>query len=284
MPSTCNHPFTPHRNRTMKHIAIYCVNYQSYESLGNYLNSIDTAMEGINGSMKLSVLVADNTTPAVAIDYQPRHFVLKIFPTGENKGYFGAIRFLMETVNPQDFEYSVVSNVDVLMEKDFFMKLYRLTTDIQIGWIAPQIYSYAEQRDRNPKIMHRYVRRKLQVMRMLFRCPPLYNLYTHSVYKSKKLVHHDPGEIYAGHGSFIILTQQYFRRCGIIDYPVFLFCEEIYLGEQCCQHGLKVIYDPTLRVTDAEHASTSTFKRSKYCQYNYKALSYILDTYYQTMH
>jgi hypothetical protein len=61
---------------------------------------------------------------------------------------------------------------------------------------------------------------------------------------------------------------------------MFLFCEEIYLGEQCRENGLKVLYEPTIQVSDAEHASTSTFKRSKYCKLNFKAVSYILDTYY----
>ena len=105
-------------------------------------------------------------------------------------------------------------------------------------------------------------------------------VYNHTLYKSKKLVSHQRGEIYAGHGSFIILTKRFFEACGIITYPVFLFCEEIYLGELCQQHGLKVVYEPNICVTDAEHASTSSFRRSKYCQFNYQALSYILKTYY----
>jgi len=264
----------------MKQIAIYCVNYQSYDSLHHYLASIDTAAEKARNNATVTVFVADNTVPASPIDYPAVHFTLQVMPTGSNKGYFGAIGYLMEHVTPKDYDYVIISNVDVLVDADFLTTLSTRPADDRVGWLAPQIYSRLEQRDRNPKIMHRYAKRKLQILRFLFSIPPLYNLYTHSAYKTKKLVHHEPGDIYAGHGSFIILTRSYFQQCGIISYPVFLFCEEIYLGEQCRQQQLRVVYAPTLKVTDAEHASTSTFRRSSYCRYNYQALSYILAKYY----
>ena len=261
-------------------IAIYCVNYNSYDSLHQYLASIDKAIEATQSPIELKVIVADNTSPALPVRYTPQHFTLNVLITGGNKGYFGAVRIAMQQVSPADFDYAIISNVDVLLDELFFTKLSDYQTNVKIGWIAPQIYSHLEQRDRNPKILRRYAKRKLQILKIKFRFPLLNWVYNHTLYKSKKLVSHEAGEIYAGHGSFIILTQRFFKAGGTIDYPVFLFCEEIYLGEQCQQLGLKVVYDPTIRVTDAEHASTGTFRRSSYCRYNYDALSYILQTYY----
>ena len=178
------------------------------------------------------------------------------------------------------YDFVIISNVDVVMEEDFFVQLMHTAVDDSTGWIAPQIYADAEHRDRNPKSMRRYAKKKLQVLKIKFRFPLVNWIYNHTLYQSKKLVSHDRGEIYAGHGSFIILTQEFFKRCGIIDYPVFLFCEEIYLGELCQQQHLKVVYEPSIRVNDAEHASTGTFRRGRYCRYNYEALNYILRTYY----
>lgn len=228
----------------------------------------------------MEVIVIDNSVPAEVINYTPKGFVLHTLASGENKGYFGAVNVGMKQFSPMQYDFVIISNVDVVMEEDFFVQLAKMPVNLSLGWIAPQIFSDTEHRDRNPKIMCRYAKRKLQILRFFFSIPPLYNLYTHTAYKSKKLIKHEAGEIYAGHGSFIILTQEYFKRCGIINYPVFLFCEEIYLGEVCQQHGLKVIYEPGIRVNDAEHASTGTFRRSKYCRYNFEALSYILKTYY----
>lgn len=271
----------------MKKIAIYCVNYHSYDSLSCFLASIDKAAEQAVETVSVSVFVADNSVPSSEVDFNPRFFSLLVIPTGKNLGYFGAINAAMKQQAPQTFDYSIISNVDVEIDVDFFAQLYSSLSvegDLQsppsIGWIAPQIYSQVEKRDRNPKIMQRYGKRKLQILKALFRFPMLYNLYTHTLYKSKGLINHEPGEIYAGHGSFIILTQHFFQECGIIDYPVFLFCEEIYLGEQCLSHGLKVIYNPSIKVIDREHASTSSFRRGQYCKYNYDAISYILNKFY----
>lgn len=275
-----NYPTNGIKQLNMETIAIYCVNYKSYDSLHQYLASIDKALEATQSPIELKVIVADNTAPALPVRYTAQHFKLNVLITGGNKGYFRAVRIAMQQINPADFDYSIISNVDVLLDELFFQKISDYQANEKIGWIAPQIYSSLEQRDRNPKILRRYAKRKLQVLKIKFRFPLLDWVYNHTLYKSKKLVSHQPGEIYAGHGSFIILTRQYFQQCGIIDYPVFLFCEEIYLGEQCQQHGLKVVYEPDIRVTDAEHASTGTFRRSSYCRYNYDAISYILSTYY----
>lgn len=266
--------------KTSMKIAIYCVNYNSYDSLTNYLHSIDNAAEMSGSGIDLSVFVADNTVPAKQVVYQPAHFALHILSTAKNLGYFGAVNALMQQYPPVIYDYTIISNVDVLLTDVFFKKLKTVQCNNNIGWIAPQIYSKQEQRDRNPKILQRYSKKKLQILHWLFRFPVLYNLYTHTIYKTKKIAHHQPGCIYAGHGSFIILTKHYFEKCSIIDYPMFLFCEEIYLGEQCRQNGLKVIYNPTIIVNDNEHASTGAFRRSLYCKYNFEATGYIIKTYY----
>ena len=261
-------------------IAIYCVNYHSCDRLVNYLTSIDQAVKNAQGEVAVEVIAVDNSVPAEVISYSPKGFVLHTLASGENKGYFGAVRLGMEQFSPMAYDYVIISNVDVVMDKAFFSQLMGTVVDDKTGWIAPQIYSDAEHRDRNPKIMRRYAKRKLQVLKIKFRFPLVNWIYNHTLYKSKKLMSHERGEIYAGHGSFIILTKRYFEACGIINYPVFLFCEEIYLGELCLKHGVKVVYNPQIRVRDTEHASTGTFRRRKYCRYNYEALSYILKTYY----
>lgn len=265
----------------MKNIAIYCVNYNSYEYLHNYLASIDRALKPVVADVSLTVHVIDNTTPPLSIEYSSDSFILKTLSTNENKGYFGAIRYAMDTYSPNEFDYCIISNVDILLSDDFFVKLNTQAIGTDIGWIAPQIYSDIEQRDRNPKILNRYSKRKLEILRIFFKFPILYNIYTHTAYKRKKLQHHKAGEIYAGHGSMIILTKNYFQKCGIIDYPVFLFCEEIYIAELCRKSNLKVIYNPDIKVTDAEHASTSAFRNSLYCRYNFEAVSYIIKNFYQ---
>ena len=186
----------------------------------------------------------------------------------------------MADVDIKDYDYTIISNVDLTVEEDFFLKLADNTCDENIGWIAPQIWSDLEKRDRNPKILERYSQRKLNILKLFYQFPILDTLYTHTFYRQKKYERHPAGRIYAGHGSFIILTRDYFKRCGKIDYPVFLFCEEIYLAEMCQKAGLNVEYEPSIKVIDTEHASTGKMKHSLYCRCNYEAMQYIIKSFY----
>lgn len=263
----------------MKKIGLYCVTYKSYKEVESFLCSLDNMSYVTN--IDLDVFVCDNTEQNVlAIDYQPINYKLSVTTLNKNIGYFGGITTLMSQFSPYIYDYVIISNVDLSLGEDFFEQLINLQIEDNIGWIAPRIYSKSEQRDKNPKIINRYNKRKLSILKYMFRYHWLYNLYTHSVYKRKKMQKFHMMNIYAGHGSFIILTKEFFNKCGIINYPVFLFCEEIYLGEQCLNNNLKVRYTPCLMVYDSEHVSTSEFKSRQYCRYNYLAISYILNKYY----
>ena len=265
----------------MKTIAIYCVNYHSYDSLYNYLTSIDTAAKLGNSNTRLSVYVADNTVPPTTINYSPQNFTLKILGANDNKGYFGAVRQLMEKFSPYDFDYSIISNVDVLLTKDFITTLSELTVSEETGWLAPAILSETLNFDFNPQALKPYSLCKMQMLRLMFRYPLLLKLkqrILHKYHDIKSLTQQGP--IYAGHGSFIILTKAFFNHCGIINYPIFLYGEEIYLAETCRQNGLLVEYIPQMKVKDIGRVSTGHLSSKTYCQYNYKAIDYLIRTFY----
>ncbi len=262
-----------------KYIAIYCVTFFSYEKLDLYLRSIDNAIN--KEIVELTVFVADNTTHnQKPITYIPQHYQLEVAKIYKNYGYFAAIHLLMQEHSPFNYEYVIVSNVDVQIEEGFFQSLYELKCKNNIGWIAPKIYSTQEKRDKNPQILKRYSKQKLQTLRFLFKHPWLYTLYTQTLYKRKKIFIYTKRNIYAGHGSFIILTRQYFQACGIINYPIFLYGEELYLAENCRIHKLNVDYNPSLVIYDSEHVSTGSLKNDVHCNYNHEALTYILKHYY----
>lgn len=266
----------------MKCIAVFCVNYNSYEFLDSFLCSVDKAAK-YAGDVSVSVFVADNTERNIkAISTNVHNINLKIFAYNENLGYFGAVGRMMDDVPAEDFDYVIISNVDIMIEQDALAKLVsKYDRNNTVGWIAPQIYSEDEHRDRNPKIMARYSLRRLRMLRLMFKYLLLNSVYKKTLYQRKKYQVHDPGEIYSGHGSFIILTNEYFKRCDIIDYPVFLFGEEIYLAEKCRVNGLTVYYDPEIKVVDREHASTSKMPSRFYTKCNVEALSYIIRTFYR---
>lgn len=246
----------------MKKIAVFCVSYCSDHERDLYLSTIRNAAQKASNIVDVDVFVSNNTKE-------------------DNPGYFGAIKRLMQQVDVNNYDYSIISNVDLMLEEDFFQKLADYICSEDTGWIAPQIWSNLEERDRNPKVLNRYSLKKLQILRTFYQFPILDTLYTSTFYKKKKYESHQAGQIYAGHGSFIILTRRFFELCGKIDYPVFLFCEEIYLAEMCRKAGLKVLYEPSLTVKDTEHASTGRMNHGFYCRCNYEAMQYIIKTFYQ---
>lgn len=245
----------------MKRIALFCVSYESDNELEKYLQSVDRAAKKAAELIHLDIFAAKNTKE-------------------NNPGYFGAVSNLMQKAAIETYDYSIISNVDLTIEDDFFIKLAAYEYPENTGWIAPQIWSEKEMRDMNPKITNRYPRKKLQLLRFMHRFPILHAIYSKTLYFRKRNQECKSGYTYAGHGSFIILTKEYFKKCGIINYPIFLFCEEIYLAELCREAGLKVVYNPELRIIDNEHISTGKMPIRVYSRLNYEAVSYILKRFY----
>lgn len=264
----------------MKKIVVFCVIYNSYKEFYDYIKSIEEAVKAAD-DICVDVYVADNTTENIqTIDVSSDYINIVVKQNKKNLGYFGAIRILMEETDCNVYDYLIISNVDVMMVQDTLANLASKKTGNNVGWIAPQIYSLKERRDRNPKILNRYSRHKLTILKLMYEYPLLHILYNVTLYKRKKIASHEAGYIYGGHGSFIILTKEYFKRCGIIDYPIFLFDEEVYLAEMCLRNNLLVEYDPTIKVNDIDHVSTSNMSNGFYNKCNIEAICYILKTFY----
>ena len=245
-------------------IAIFCVSYHSDKERDLYLASIERAAKTAGDKVSVDTFVTNNNDK-------------------DNPGYFGAVKRMMQRNHPVAYDYVIISNVDLTLEKDFFAKLVAYDCAEDTGWIAPQIWSRQENRDLNPKISDRYSHNKLWLLKMIHRLPFMHSIYTKTLYRRKRAQPLNRKFIYAGHGSFIILTKAFFLKNGIIDYPVFLFCEEIYLAELCREAGLKVVYVPRLKIYDNEHISTGKMSVSTYSRLNYKAVSYILKRFYSTI-
>lgn len=265
----------------MKNIAIFCVNFNTYDELSSYVASVENAAKLVVDMVHIDMFIADNTVHDIRpVSLSVEYIDIRVFAFNENLGYFGAINRMMEQTDVASFDFVIVSNVDLRLNVETFTELLKASVPDDVGWIAPQIYSEVEHRDRNPKIVSRYTLSRLKVLRLFYKYPLLNCLYMMTAYRKKKYQQHQTGYIYAGHGSFIILTKQYINKCGIINYPAFLFGEEIYLAEQCLSHQLKVMYVPDIVVFDDEHASTGKMNTHFYNHCNKQAMDYIIKTYY----
>ena len=117
----------------------------------------------------------------------------------------------------------------------------------------------------------------LKKLLVMYKYPILHLIYKNTIYKykSKKISKYKNGSIYAGHGSFMIFTKKAVNSNGFLDFPSFLFGEEIYFGELMKCENLEVVYNQNIVVKDFDHASTSLIRKSKYYKLNYDSLNII---------
>lgn len=266
----------------MTKLALFCVTYNSYDELLSFLDSVSCAVKYCR-DIDVDVFVADNTESEVRNLDNICHdapFSLKIFAYNKNFGYLGAASRMINSLDCSSYDFIAISNVDILLSKDAFSQLLKTPIDDNTGWIAPALLSGVEKRDRNPQAVRRYSLMRLKILKCMFKFPILHCIYCMTFYKRKKFLKYEPMDIYAGHGSFMLFTKKFYRHNPKLDYPIFLYGEEIFFAELCRVSGLKVIYRPNIIIYDEEHVSTSKLKRSFYYKCNYEALDFLIRKFY----
>jgi len=265
----------------MKNVLIVCVNYNSYKELQSFIKSIDDSLYGVSGVL-VKVVIADNSSKYQQYSYTPNVELLSVeHRKCENDGYLGTAQKIINAVEDiYQYDYVTISNVDIVVSRSFFSVLSQIEIGDNIGWVVTAIKSESLGRDKNPSVLHRYSKLRLQILKLTYNSLilPLYE----KLYYQKKIGVNYYGEmdIYAGHGAFMMLTKAFFKRNRIINYPMFLYGEELYLAELNRKENLRVRYYPTLIINDLEHVSTSLLRRSSYYRYNRNALDYILREFY----
>lgn len=267
----------------MKRILIVAVNYNSYSELIDYLDSIEVSMSMVIDQCSMDVYVADNSSQKEVIDTAKYHnFNLHVVPL-DNLGYFGGAFYVINNlIDPKRYTYVIISNVDILLEKMSVFEMLHINLSNDIAWIAPSIISKEEHRDKNPKVLFRYSKYKLKFLYYMYKYSFLHKMYVLTIYKRKKKRSiFSSMDIYAGHGSFMILTSNFFSFYSTLSYPVFLFCEELFIAELIYKVHMRVHYEPAVIVSDGEHVSTSKLNSSFYYKCNREAVNYILKTFYE---
>lgn len=271
-------------------IAFICVCYNAYDHLLNYMSSVFSALESCS-VVKLDFVVVDNSDDIKQEEVKRIHekFPSVRYIKSENVGYFPGLKKGLDSINKIDeYEYVVVSNVDLVLSNDFFRSLLLCDPVLSesVGVIAPSILSRKRKADLNPKTILRPSKlshyKNIWIFKNRFVLGFYWKLSNWKAYvKSKNNKYRDGDSFYSPHGSFIVFTKHYFKKGGGLDYPMFLFGEEDYVAEECLKLQLKVVYLPRLVVFDEDHGSTSKEKIDFLAREHVKSIKYILDTYYE---
>jgi GT2 family glycosyltransferase len=281
-----------HATESAQTVLLICVKYGSDPETAQYLESL----RKLQGQRNLQVLVVDNMV-GTASPAPPAERNLAFVRSERNLGYFGGARsglalYLREHPLP---DWVIVSNVDLLIaDAQFLGKLAALRARPRLGMVAPSIRSALTGRDQNPFMRTRPSTARMHAYKWMFRSWLVLNAYELATAAFHKLrsaartrldasagLREDVGEIiYAPHGSFLIFSSEYFRAGGNLDFPCFLFGEEVYLAETLRKLGLDVVYEPSLEVIHQEHESTSLVKSRKLAGAVASSAAYCADIYF----
>jgi GT2 family glycosyltransferase len=268
---------------------LVCVNYDSDEETACYLRSLHSLEQH-----KLNVVVVDNGEHRGGTSLVSDANV-SVLRSPTNLGYFGGARYALSLYlerNPLP-DWVIVSNVDLTIQDSNFMeRLAQLNLSPDVAVIASSIRSNLTGIDQNPYLRSRPARWRMHSYKWLYRSRVALNTHelTSAVFhrltaaasrkKQSRDIEFSSQEIYAAHGSFLIFSKNYFERGGDLNYPEFLFGEEIYVAEKVRSLGMKVLYEPSLVVVHEEHRSTKLFKSREVAAYVAASAAYCANTFF----
>ncbi|MEH6383030.1 MAG: glycosyltransferase [Colwellia sp.] len=272
-----------------KKVCIVLVCYNAYLDAKKLLNSLHDALK-LENEVELTVVFSDNSTELFDTNslYESKYDFEYQYIKNGNVGYFPGFYAGLQHIDykSKGFDYIIVSNVDLVVESNFFNTLKKLIVNKNIGLVAPKIISDITGNDANPKIITRPTKRKINFMRMLCSNSLAFLFYQKlSFLKPKKktmLLDTNKGinePMYGAHGAFMIFTRSYFDEGGKIDYPRFLFGEEGFVAEELRRIKLKISHENGLVIRDKEHGSTSLESSKFICQEHKKSYDYFYINY-----
>lgn len=271
----------------MFNVLICCVNYNSYESLRMYLDSLRESLEVVKDmDVNIEVRVADNSSTKIDFEYyDSRQMKVSLVPLN-NLGYFnGAFAVLNLIKDKSDYNYVIVSNVDITVDKLFFEQLMSYKPSDKTFWITPFVEDRRYASNIAVEQMYRPSKRKVRIRKFIYNHPLLYTLI--NIFHGKRIRKRQPDnslckemEIYSGTGCIFIFTPYFFRAFPEIHYPGFLYGEEVYISECIIKIGGKNMYVPGIKCYNAGAVSTGKLIRKEKCKYQYQMTKYTFDNFY----
>lgn len=203
---------------------------------------------------------AEETARLRGLSTDPR---VDVVASPRNLGYFGAVGWL-SAERALDADWVAVCNVDLEIAGPAFTDrlgaMHRPTS-----LLAPHVVALPSGRPQNPYMVQRPAERRM-LFRRLVLSTRLSARAAQAVAARKRAAptaERAPAQdVYAPHGSFILFPRAWSQRAGSFDHPVFLFGEELTVGERARRLGLTVRYEPSLEVVHREHQATGRRSRT----------------------
>lgn len=263
-------------------ILILAVTYRSYDCIGEFLNSINNASR--SSDAEVVVAIGDNTdTDYQDIEYTYNNIEVRAFPYHKNLGYLGcALRMLREICSTEAFDYVAVSNVDITLNYDFFSSLSKLNDD-NVAWYAPDVYTPSRGTHENPFMIKRPTPGTIRKWMLIYSLPLFFGFIKKLFYMkhSKNNYSESPMNIYAGHGSFMLFSWKFIKDEIDMEFPGFMYEEELFFAEKIRRKGMTIRYSPELKITNIGSVSVTILGNGWQCNKSKESLMKIRDLYFR---
>lgn len=219
---------------------------------------------GDAGSLRVALAERIATGVARVVDYP------------DNPGYLPAVaRIVAGSTDPG---HVVFSNADLVASPEtipqLLLELERRPNALSL---APAVVG-ALQHDVNPYLTRPPSARRLRLLAALHRFPWVSDvmLLRRNGHGSTLPAPGEPGQaLWAGHGSCVVLSADFFARGGSLGYPFALFGEELWIGAEVARLEGEVRYVPDIRLEHREHAATGAGRRrGRVARVKYEGLRY----------
>ena len=201
----------------------------------------------------------------------------------ENKGYSaGNNRGIEYAREHYDYEYLIVSNTDMLVEKFDYDYLKSLGK----GVIGPKIITntgknqnpFYVDKKRFPRAEYLFMKNRNRLG--YFSIIGLNKIVKWLFFTKCFILRRHEAKIYAVHGSFIIFHKSAIDKLGtVFDENMFLFCEEMALAEEMRIKHIPVTYTNRLVIHHKEDGSMGFLNGSMY-EEEVKSNGYVVEKYY----
>ena len=255
--------------------------YDNRQEVETYLQDI---AEVSGGTVDVALVVNRNTNRETVRIPQSLRDRTRILDYGENVGYLNALLKTIRDMDPDRYDYYILSNTDIRYEqKDFFRQLSDRRYPAEVGCIAPSVYSTKIRNYQNPHYRERIPREKFEKLVRIFRYPLLGRLYLSIASLKGKLRSREKQEscfVYSPNGAYMIFTKAFIRLIQGYEYGTVLYSEESCIGELLLRNRMKCFYDSTIEVIHRESTVTGRINYRKRFKAWRESMEYILKEFY----
>ena len=264
-------------------IKIITVNYKDSKPTENLIKSIVNC----NISSTLKIVIIDNESTddsllSLNMLRKKTNLDIEIISSSKNSYYWGGINLGLTDNNKKDYDWIIACNNDIeFNDCRFFEKLNHLEKDCY-SIIAPQIISSLTNKDLNP-----FMLKPISFIYDLYYSLYYLNFFTskivHKIGRLIRMINNQSKikkslncQIYAGHGSCMIFSKNFFSNGGFLDTGFSMYGEEISTAEIAKKINSQIYYIPSLSIIHNEHQSTGksslkdNFMKSKKTYYYIK--------------